>query len=58
MTTAKHTSSGVYRSIKLAQLNDEFDDVVPGTEREIIPEDAGMGEGCHLYKIRGKLVRG
>jgi hypothetical protein len=37
-----------------AQLNGEFDDVVPGTEREIIPEDAGMGEGCHLYKIRGK----
>ncbi len=43
-----------YRSIKLAQLNEALDDVVPGTEREIIPPDAGMGEGSHLYKIRGK----
>jgi xylan 1,4-beta-xylosidase len=43
-----------YRSIKLAQLNDELTDEVPGTEREIIPADAGMGEGCHLYKIKGK----
>jgi xylan 1,4-beta-xylosidase len=43
-----------YRSIKLAQLNDTLDDIIPGTEREIIPESAGMGEGLHFYKIDGK----
>jgi xylan 1,4-beta-xylosidase len=43
-----------YRSIKLAQLNEALDDIVPGTEREIIPESAGMGEGLHFYKIDGK----
>jgi xylan 1,4-beta-xylosidase len=43
-----------YRGIKLAQLNDTLDDIVPGTEREIIAENAGMGEGLHFYKIDGK----
>ena len=43
-----------YRALKLAQLNDALDDIVPGTEREIIPESAGMGEGAHFYKIDGK----
>jgi beta-xylosidase len=43
-----------YRGIKFAQLNDALDDIVPGTEREIIPESAGMGEGVHFYKIDGK----
>lgn len=43
-----------YRGIRLAQLNEELTDIVPGTEREIIPAAAGMGEGLHLYKIRGK----
>ncbi len=43
-----------YRGIRLAQLTDDLLDVVPGTEREIISPSAGMGEGLHLYKIRGK----
>ncbi|HTU66130.1 MAG TPA: glycoside hydrolase 43 family protein [Steroidobacteraceae bacterium] len=43
-----------YRSIKLARLTTDLTDIVPGTEREIIPESAGMGEGLHFYKIRGK----
>jgi xylan 1,4-beta-xylosidase len=43
-----------YRGIRLAQLNEALDDIVPGTERQIIPEDAGMGEGVHFYKIDGK----
>ena len=43
-----------YRGIRLAQLNEALDDIVPGTEREIIPEGAGMGEGVHFYKIDGK----
>ncbi|MFN3648476.1 MAG: family 43 glycosylhydrolase [Armatimonadota bacterium] len=43
-----------YREIRLARLNDELTDVIPGTERIIIPRDAGMGEGSHFYKIDGK----
>ncbi len=43
-----------YQSIHLAQLTDDLTDVVPGTEREIISPNQGMGEGLHLYKIKGK----
>ena len=43
-----------YRGIRLAELTPDLLDIVPGTEREIIPPDAGMGEGLHLYKIHGK----
>ena len=43
-----------YRGIRMAQLTEDLLDVVPGTEREIIPPSAGMGEGLHLYKIKGK----
>jgi xylan 1,4-beta-xylosidase len=43
-----------YRSLQLAQLNDDLTDIIPGTQREIIREDAGMGEGSHFYKIDGK----
>lgn len=43
-----------YRGIRLGQLTEDLTDIVPGTEREIIPPAAGMGEGLHLYRIRGK----
>jgi beta-xylosidase len=43
-----------YRSIQLAQLTADLTDIVPGTQREIIAADAGMGEGLHFYKIDGK----
>ena len=43
-----------YRGIRLAELTPDLLDIVPGTEREIIAPGAGMGEGLHLYKIRGK----
>jgi xylan 1,4-beta-xylosidase len=43
-----------YRSIRIAQLADDLTDIVPGSEREMIPPSAGMGEGLHLYKIKGK----
>jgi xylan 1,4-beta-xylosidase len=45
-----------YRGIRLAELTPDLLDIVPGTEREIIGPGAGMGEGLHLYKIRGKYV--
>lgn len=43
-----------YRGIRIAQLTADLTDLVPGTERELIPATAGMGEGLHLYKIQGK----
>lgn len=45
-----------YEKIMLAELNAGLTDIVPGTERVIIGDKAGMGEGSHLYKIRGKYV--
>lgn len=43
-----------YRGIRLAELTSDLTDIVPGTEREIIPQAAGMGEGVHFYKVNGK----
>jgi xylan 1,4-beta-xylosidase len=43
-----------YQEIRLAQLDPDLLDVVPGTERVIIEKPAGMGEGSHFYKIDGK----
>jgi beta-xylosidase len=43
-----------YRDLHLAELEADLTDIVPGTERIIIRRDAGMGEGSHFYKIRGK----
>ena len=45
-----------YRGIRIAQLNQDLTDTVPGTEREMIPPSAGMGEGLHLYKINGTYI--
>jgi beta-xylosidase len=42
-----------YDEIKFARLNDALTDIVPGTERTIIPRGSGMGEGVHFYKIDG-----
>lgn len=43
-----------YREVRMAQLNEALDDLVPGSERVIIRADQGMGEGAHLYKIDGR----
>ena len=43
-----------YRDIHFAELDSDLTDIVPGTERVIIPADAGMGEGSHFYRIRGR----
>ena len=43
-----------YRGIRIAQLTADLTDIVEGTERELIPRQAGMGEGLHLYRIKGK----
>ncbi len=36
--------------IRLAQLNEQLDDTVPGSERVIMAPDVGMGEGSHFYR--------
>lgn len=43
-----------YQGIRLAELNADLTDIVPGTERVIIEPSAGMGEGVHFYKLNGK----
>lgn len=43
-----------YQGIHFAQLNDELTDIVPGSERVIIKQGSGMGEGAHFYKINGR----
>jgi beta-xylosidase len=43
-----------YRDLHIAQLTNDLTDIVPGTERELVDKDAGVGEGSHLYKINGK----
>ncbi|SFJ36697.1 Beta-xylosidase [Caulobacter sp. UNC279MFTsu5.1] len=43
-----------YDEVLFAQLNDQLTDIVPGTQRIIIPKGSGMGEGSHFYKIDGR----
>jgi len=43
-----------YRDIQFARLTDDLTDIVPGTQRTLIPASAGMGEGLHFYKINGR----
>lgn len=42
-----------YRTIRLAQLNADLTDLVPGTERIILENSNDIGEGLHFYKIDG-----
>lgn len=43
-----------YGDLHIAQLNSDLTDIVPGTERQMLARDSGVGEGSHLYKIHGK----
>jgi len=43
-----------YRDLRLAQLNPELTDLLPGTERPLFKQSEGMGEGAHFYKLNGK----
>ena len=56
-TTARSTSSGATSDIHFAAARQtRSPDIVPGSERIIIPADAGMGEGSHFYKIGGQVL--
>jgi xylan 1,4-beta-xylosidase len=43
-----------YRELHFAQLNDQLDDVVPGSERVLFSKSSAMGEGSHFYKVKGE----
>lgn len=43
-----------YNEVKMVQLTEDLMDVVPGTERVIVPAGSGAGEGSHIYKIDGR----
>jgi beta-xylosidase len=45
-----------YQEIHLAELDASLTDIVPNSERIIIPKGAGMGEGSHFYKFNGQYV--
>ena len=42
------------RTIRIVELNQELTALVPGTDRVLIEPEQGMGEGSHIYKIKGK----
>lgn len=42
------------RRIRIVELNADLTDLVPGTERVLIGEELGMGEGSHFYKFKGR----
>ena len=54
MTTARSTWCGATRKSGSPSSTLDLTDIVPGTERVIIPKGAGMGEGLHFYKIDGR----
>lgn len=43
-----------YGEVKCTELKPDMSGPVEGTERVIIPEGNGVGEGHHMYKINGK----
>lgn len=42
-----------YGEVKCTQLKDDLSEPIYSTERTIIPEGSGVGEGHHMYKING-----
>lgn len=42
-----------YGEVKCIELNPDTFSPIEGTERVIIPEGSGVGEGHHMYKING-----
>jgi beta-xylosidase len=42
------------RDIHIVELNQDLTDLVPGTDRVLIERSLGMGEGSHIYKLKGQ----
>jgi beta-xylosidase len=45
-----------YRDLRIAQLNDDLTDIVPGTEHKPFSPGSLIGEGSHFYKVNGKYI--
>lgn len=45
-----------YNEIRMVELTPDLLDIVPGSERVIIPAGSGIGEGVHFYKIDGQYI--
>lgn len=43
-----------YDEVKIIEMKPDFSGYVEGSERVIIPRGNAMGEGHHIYKIKGK----
>ena len=43
-----------YGTVKCTELHPDMSGPIEGTERVIIPEGNGVGEGHHMYKINGR----
>jgi xylan 1,4-beta-xylosidase len=41
-------------TIRIVEMNRDLTAQVPGTDRVLIDKSRGMGEGSHIYKIKGK----
>ena len=41
-------------NLHIVELNQDLTALVPGTDRVLIDRNLGMGEGSHIYKIKGK----
>lgn len=42
-----------HKDLQIAELNENLDDIVPGTQHAPFGKDALIGEGAHFYKIDG-----
>ncbi len=41
-------------TIHIVEMNQDLTGLVPGTDRVLIERNQGMGEGSHIYKLKGK----
>src|ERR1051325_2950294 len=42
------------RTIHIVEVNPQLTGLVPGTDRVLMGPEIGMGEGSHIYKLKGK----
>lgn len=43
-----------YNGLQFAEMKDDLSDIKRETQRTLIAQGSGMGEGCHFYKIDGR----
>lgn len=45
-----------YDEVHAVELKSDLTGVVPGTDRIIMPKGSAVGEGHHIYKVKGKYI--